>query len=335
MTTQKFNKIDVSKLSVGKIKDGTKMRTFFIDYENKLFSVQTPQLMLDWGGIPKEDQYHLTDADRQYVLYGSEPQPSSKTHEADKEYKKRSNDLNEFEAWLISIEEWVNSDSVQKKLFGGKESDFIPLVRGGTGGAPNKVKFKFYTDRDAGDPDFELCKHNTETKTRDFELTSGMSLTDLRKKVFQYMGKQRLIFQIRGWTDKIFEKSKKAPRFGLTLTIKAVEYTPVVKREPSATPPAEVSFIDSDEELDDDIIRRTGLQVYDRIRITLVEVVQDADETEGYLQTHREWLEDTVNDLNELWDDLSSRDRQALDDYVTSRNNDLVDCLVDDLMGVV
>ena len=45
MTTQKFNKIDVSKLSVGKIKDGTKMRTFFIDYENKLFSVQTPQLM--------------------------------------------------------------------------------------------------------------------------------------------------------------------------------------------------------------------------------------------------------------------------------------------------
>ena len=50
MTTQKFNNIDVSKLSVGKIKDGTKMRTFFIDYDNKLFSVQTPQLVLDWGG---------------------------------------------------------------------------------------------------------------------------------------------------------------------------------------------------------------------------------------------------------------------------------------------
>ena len=87
--------------------------------------------------------------------------------------------------------------------------------------------------------------------------------------------------------------------------------------------------------MSEDSIRRTGLQVYDRIRRTLVEVVQDADETEGYLQTHREWLEDTVSDRNELWDDLSNRDRQALDDYVTSRNNDLVDCLVDDLMGVV
>ena len=43
------------------------------------------------------------------------------------------------------------------------------------------------------------------------------------------MGKQRLIFQMRGWTDKIFEKSKKALRFGLTLTIKAVEYTPFVR----------------------------------------------------------------------------------------------------------
>ena len=49
MTTQRFNNIDISKLSIGKIKDSTKMRTFFIDYDNKLFSVQTPELMLDWG----------------------------------------------------------------------------------------------------------------------------------------------------------------------------------------------------------------------------------------------------------------------------------------------
>ena len=79
MTTQKFNKIDVSKLSVGKIKNSTNMRTFFIDYDNKLFSVQTPELMLDWGGVPKVDEYHITDADRRYVQYGTQPQPSSKS----------------------------------------------------------------------------------------------------------------------------------------------------------------------------------------------------------------------------------------------------------------
>ena len=69
--------------------------------------------------------------------------------------------------------------------------------------------------------DFELCKRNPETKERDFELTDGMSLEDLRKKVFAYMGKQRLIFQIRGWTDKL---TKKTPRFGLTPIIKSIEY---------------------------------------------------------------------------------------------------------------
>jgi hypothetical protein len=62
------------------------------------------------------------------------------------------------------------------------------------------------------------------------------------------MGKQRLIFQIRGWTDKIFEKSKKAPRFGITMIIKSVEYEPPVKREPAAKLAAQVGFIDSDEE---------------------------------------------------------------------------------------
>ena len=59
-----------------------------------------------------------------------------------------------------------------------------------------------------------------------------MSPEDLRKNAFKYMGKQRLIFQIRGWTDKI---TKKMPRFGQTLTLKCVEYNslPVAK---STTP---------------------------------------------------------------------------------------------------
>ena len=45
MTTHRFNKIDISKLSLGKIRDGAKMRTFFIDYDKQLFSVQSPQLL--------------------------------------------------------------------------------------------------------------------------------------------------------------------------------------------------------------------------------------------------------------------------------------------------
>lgn len=245
MTTHRFNKIDISKLSLGKIRDGAKMRTFFIDYDKQLFSVQSPQLMLDWGGIPKVDEYHTTDDERRYVLYGTKPQPQSKTHETDAEHEKRSRQLEEFDSWLLSLEDWVNSDAVQQKLFEGKSSDFIHLVKAGTGDAPKKVKFKFYADRETKAPDFELCKRNPETKERDFELTDGMSLEDLRKKVFAYMGKQRLIFQIRGWTDKL---TKKTPRFGLTLIIKSIEYVPPVKRVPAPKLSEQVTFIDSDDE---------------------------------------------------------------------------------------
>ena len=105
-------------------------------------------------------------------------------------------------------------------------------------------KFKFYADRETGDPDFALARLNPETKQRDFELTDGLSLEDLRSKVFRYMGHQRLIFQMRGWTDKL---TKRTPRFGLTFIIKCVEYTPPIKREPKQTK-ADISFIDSDEE---------------------------------------------------------------------------------------
>ena len=244
MTTHKFNKIDVSKLSLGKIKDGAKMRTFFIDYDKQLFSVQSPQLLLDWGGIPKVDEYHTTDDERRYVLYGLDPQPQSKTHEDDAEYEKRCRQIDEFDTWLLSLEDWVNSEAVLKKLFDGKSHDFIHLRKHSTADGPKKVKFKFYADRKTGAPDFELCQRNPETKERDFELTDGMSLEDLRKKVFAYMGKQRLIFQIRGWTDKL---TKKTPRFGLTLIIKSVEYEPAKKREPKQTK-ADISFIDSDDE---------------------------------------------------------------------------------------
>eukprot|EP01044_Picomonas_judraskeda_P015288 COSAG03_NODE_2539_length_2662_cov_81.957082_2_plen_106_part_00 len=105
MTTHKYNQIDVSKLSLGKIKDGAKMRTFFIDYDKQLFSVQSPQLLLDWGGIPKVDEYHTTDAERRYVLYGLGPQPQSKTHETDAEHAKRKQELEDFDSWLHSLED--------------------------------------------------------------------------------------------------------------------------------------------------------------------------------------------------------------------------------------
>jgi hypothetical protein len=59
------------------------------------------------------------------------------------------------------------------------------------------------------------------------------------------MGKQRLIFQIRGWTDKL---TKKTPRFGLTLIIKSIEYVPPVKRVPAPKLSEQVTFIDSDDE---------------------------------------------------------------------------------------
>ena len=47
MTTIKFNDIDISKFKVTKPRDGAKMKTFFIDYDNELFTVQTPKFLLE------------------------------------------------------------------------------------------------------------------------------------------------------------------------------------------------------------------------------------------------------------------------------------------------
>eukprot|EP01043_Picozoa_sp_COSAG02_P091448 COSAG02_NODE_28171_length_594_cov_5.170274_2_plen_94_part_01 len=93
MTTYKISDIDLTKLSVAKVRDNAKMRSFFIDYDGGLFTVQTPQMLLDWGGIPQQDEYHPTDADRRYVMYSIHPQPMSKTFERAEEYHKREDQL--------------------------------------------------------------------------------------------------------------------------------------------------------------------------------------------------------------------------------------------------
>ena len=77
-----------------------------------------------------------------------------------------------------------------------------------------------------------------------------MTLEDLHSKVFRYMGNQRFIFQIRGWTDKISKQrrhgSHKPVRFGITMVIKSVEYSAPVQREVSTDQP---EFLDSDDEI--------------------------------------------------------------------------------------
>jgi hypothetical protein len=244
MKTYKYTDIDPSKLSIGKINDGTKLRTFFIDYNREIFSVQSPYLMLDWGGIPRIDQYHLTDADRQYVLYGLTPQPISKTRETEEENTARFKLVENFQAWLVSLEEWATSKEVQKKLFGEREVKFFDISKSGSSeNNPDKVKFKFYLDRETQDPDFELYEGKEMKSTKD------MTLDDLRDQVFRYMGTQRLIFQMRGWTDKI--RRRPTPRYGITFIIKSVEY---ISKEPAKVKSNSVKFIDSSDEdsLDED-----------------------------------------------------------------------------------
>ena len=219
MTTIKFNDIDISKFKVTKPRDGAKMKTFFIDYDNELFTVQTPKFLLDWGGVPKKDAYHKTDADCRYVMYGITAQNKAKTRETASEHSHRTQKLKQFEEWLLDIEEWIQSDTVSKVLFGKTSGDFIPLIRDGK---PNKIKFKFYCDRDTNDPSFDLYE-STGDKCES-QSTSGLSIEDLRSGAFKFMTNQRLIIQFRGWTDKLVKRNQ-LPRYGLMMVIKGVEYS--------------------------------------------------------------------------------------------------------------
>ena len=236
--TIRYNTIDTSKLTVGSVREGAKMRSFYVDYKGGPFVVQGPEMMMDWGGVPKLDDYHHKDSERQYVMYSLDAQQVEKTREDSEAHAKRKKSLEKFQDWLNEVEGWLNSDDVMNQVLDGRKGDCMPLLKCGNSG-PTKVKFKFYTDKD-GYGDFTVFQKQANSAIE--QDSHKMTLDHLSEHVFRYMGSQQLLFQLRGWTDKL---NKRNPRYGLTLIIKSVKYSNVKPAKPIQQP---TTFIDSDDE---------------------------------------------------------------------------------------
>ena len=250
MSLVKFNDFNINAIKVTQLKKGKFMRNFYLDYEGGVFELQTPKFLLDWGGVPRKDEYHRTDSDRRYVMYGLDPVTDlNKTGETSEQNSKRDDELDVFKSKLLELEELMQSDDVQQRLFGHTKADFVPLYRGGDSKLstptikhmPDKVKFKFYCDRDTGDPEFELFKRSPDG-TREELSTEGMSIDHLHSEIFQFMGTQRLVISFRGWAERK-PKPNMPLRYGVSMIIKRVEYT---KRIPKPKPKLSISeeFLD-------------------------------------------------------------------------------------------
>ena len=246
MSLIKFSDFTTNAIKVTQLKNGKFMRNFYLDYDGGVFVMQTPRFLLDWGGVPRKDEYHLTDSSRRYIMYGLDPVTDlNRTRETSEQNSKRDDDLDVFKSKLLELEEMMQSDDVQQRLFGHTKVDFVPLYRGGTNNsdkhAPDKVKFKFYCDRDTDDPDFDLFKRSTDG-TREEQSTEGMSIDNLHSEIFQFMGTQRLVISFRGWAERK-PKPNMPLRYGVSMIIKRVEYT---KRIPKPKPKLSISeeFLD-------------------------------------------------------------------------------------------
>ena len=61
MSLIKFSDFTTNAIKVTQLKNGKFMRNFYLDYEGGVFELQTPKFLLDWGGVPRKDEYHRTD----------------------------------------------------------------------------------------------------------------------------------------------------------------------------------------------------------------------------------------------------------------------------------
>lgn len=130
MTTVKTVKdLDVSKITFSDLMDSDKVisqRISFIKYaDEKKLSLQTPVLMTETYGIPRESHFYPDDKSRSF--YKLPFCHDRKKYDDELDYK----EIKLFHDKLVQIDKLCGSDAFRRKLFGDKldKYQYSPLVR--------------------------------------------------------------------------------------------------------------------------------------------------------------------------------------------------------------
>jgi len=269
----KYKNFDIRSISFSELNDNKKAlkRKAYLNYNNGGFNLQTNNLKLDNGGIPRISEWVKSEKDRQYCYVPLDACTDlEKTRETKDEHSKRVKETNTLKKVFQEIDDKVGSKEFQKQLFGAETEKYThkyyTIIKRKTYDddsddeekerpvVPDKFKVKFYAfDYSTGDyegPNCDLYTKKSGEKGNGTKIdTKGMSIDDFSKYV-GYMRNMTFILQFGFWADK--KKSRSDPiNYGITLTIKLVQ---VEERKQLSTQSLDysISLLSSDDEDEDE-----------------------------------------------------------------------------------
>ena len=250
-----YKSLDTSKLSLSNLitedKQGNpkKQNQFYINYEEKGFLVCSPNIKIEYGGIPHSDyEFVQSEDDRKVVTLPLNVNTDLEvTRETQEENDKRSKELTLLKEKLSAIDEYLQEPEVVKKLFNttnpSKFSYPYPIVKQiKDRGDAFKLKFKYEY------PQITLNKLDdkevVEIPKEDIQDVDSFA------EYVKFLSTGKYTFGLRGWAHKK-PKGKQPIEYGVTLTL---YYVKVNETAYKAVTNNAQRFVDtSEEENEDDI----------------------------------------------------------------------------------
>lgn len=239
---------DIKNLSNSKLitedKDGNPLvqNRFYLNYNEKPFKICTPNIKIEYGGIPSADlQYVNSDDDRKVLTLPLTPNTDIEvTRETKEENDKRVKDANTLKSVLTNIDEYFQNEEVIKTLFNTKNpSKFLyayPLVKDiGDRGEGFRMKFKWQM------PHIEVKK---EDGTIEEIPEEDLQNIDTISSYLKFLSTGKYTFKLQGWAQKN-PVGKKPLEFGISLTLL---YAQVNENKNKVVNNNVQRFVDSDEE---------------------------------------------------------------------------------------
>lgn len=261
----KFSTIKSNKIVFTELKDldfVPSQKIGFVRYDNNgneiQLKIQSPELYIETGGIPRESQYYPTPKERSFFKY-------SFCHK-EKRYPSNANyeQIEQFFDKLIEIDNMCNTDEFRKQVFGEKnynQYSYQPLVRFpevdeeepklDKNGKPIlqfpyiKIKLELEREEDQDDPK-NIPKFSIFEKIDGKRAQVQLKSFDDVVKVITWQSKVRFIISF----SKLYAMKTKAGKdkkgYGITLKATSIE----VQRSANAikTQTNNDAFLDSDEE---------------------------------------------------------------------------------------
>jgi hypothetical protein len=288
-----YSKFDISRLRFSDITSNERSITQDIGYitydcpknGERQFSLQSPEIKIDSGGIPNEDSpYHKSESSRGYCKIVLEPNPNVKGESEEQRSTRGSKQL-KFKNVLESIDQYCEENA--EKILGSaklaKKMKYQPIVRKQAEkeedsdsdsdedeGSENKeeviqkhnpaymkAKIPLVWEAETVDSkNFQVYCVNKEEGTHDL-IDDIVSLNDLRKHIGYMRDVKFVLHACKVWASKNPSNGQTHRMWGITFKLRRVEVKPY---EPTGNDADsgddEELFNNSDDESEEQVVKK-------------------------------------------------------------------------------